>query len=198
MPSLAASLPNAVVIVLVGILILLPYAAVEEISTRGYLFLACSRSWGRKGGVVAGTVAFALLHSLNPGMWDQPLALVGLLLAGFYLASAYLITGNLWLAIFLHTGWNLMEGPVFGLPVSGMDLPASIFRTTVSGPPLWTGGKFGPEAGLLLCLLMAVHIAALWALRPLFRPRPEDAPPSPAAGEAIAYRAIPLAERPSG
>ena len=70
-------------------------------------------------GVGASTLAFGLMHGLNPHFLENRLALPGLLLAGLYLASAYLITGNLWLPIFLHTGWNLLEGPIFGLPVSG-------------------------------------------------------------------------------
>jgi membrane protease YdiL (CAAX protease family) len=138
---------------------------------RGYLLNAAARSWGKWGGVVASTVVFAGLHAANPHFDEHPLAIAGLLLAGLYLASAYLITRNLWLAIFLHTGWNLLEGPIFGLQVSGMSVPASIFRTQAVGPELWTGGAFGPEAGLLLCLLMVVHIAALWAMAPLLRPR---------------------------
>ncbi|HEU4753508.1 MAG TPA: type II CAAX endopeptidase family protein [Armatimonadota bacterium] len=187
---------GALVITAVGAFILLPYAAVEEISMRGYLLHAAGRSWGRAGGVLASTLAFAGLHALNPDFGKSPLAFLGLLLAGFYLASAYLITGNLWLAIFIHTGWNLLEGPVFGLPVSGMAAPASIFNTRITGPSLWTGGSFGPEAGLLLCLLLVVHIAALWAMAPLLRTKSADSPPAdlapPAPDSPRLYRAIPV------
>lgn len=157
---------GALWIALLGGVSLLPFAAVEEVSMRGYLLQSAARSGGRWVGLAFSTLAFAALHCLNPGFSEHPLAFVGLLLAGLYLGSAYLVTGNLWLAIFLHTGWNLMEGPVFGLSVSGIEIPVSILRTRTTGPELWTGGSFGPEAGLLLCLLMALHIAALWALRP--------------------------------
>jgi len=165
----ARSGAEAAAIVIGGFALLLPLAAVEEIAMRGYLLPALGRSWGRAAGVIGSTVAFAALHSFNPGMAEHPMAVVGLLLAGLYLASAYLITGDLWLAIFLHTGWNLMEGPIFGLPVSGMKPPVSVFQTTAEGPTLWTGGSFGPEAGLLLCLMMVIHVAALWAVRPLLQ-----------------------------
>jgi uncharacterized protein len=154
-----------------GFLLLLPYAAVEEVAIRGYLLRAFTRSWGRGVGVLASTVMFAALHAANPGFANHPLALVGLLLAGFYLSAAYLLTGDLWLAIFLHTGWNLMEGPIFGLPVSGLTVPASVLQTEPVGPPLWTGGSFGPEGGLLLCLMMLLYLVVLHIARPILVPQ---------------------------
>lgn len=180
---------------LVGMLILLPFAAVEELSMRGFVQHAAGRSWGKWGGLLASSVVFAGLHLLNPEIGQHPLAVLGLFLAGIYLGSAALITGNLWLAIFLHTGWNLMEGPFFGLPVSGMVVPASVLRTSAPGADLLTGGTFGPEAGLLLCLIMVVHIAVLWSLRPLLANR--GLSPLPPAESTVAmepenYQAVRL------
>jgi len=164
-----------------GLLILLPFAAVEEVSMRGYVQHVGARSWGKWGGLLASSLVFAALHLLNPEIGKHPLAVVGLLLAGLYLGSAALITGDLWLAIFLHAGWNLMEGPFFGLPVSGMEVPTSILRTSAPGADLLTGGTFGPEGGLVLCLLMAIHLAALWTVRPLLARRQDSGahPPVP-------------------
>jgi membrane protease YdiL (CAAX protease family) len=137
--------------------------------------------------LVVSSLLFALLHAMNPEFGQHPFVILGLLLAGLYLGSAYLITGSLWLSIFLHVGWNLMEGPFFGLPVSGIMPPASWIGARDIGPQLWTGGSFGPEAGLLLCLLQVVHIGALWSMRPLFRRgsgRPEPAVPNAALSTA--------------
>jgi membrane protease YdiL (CAAX protease family) len=178
-----------------GFVILLPFAAVEEVCIRGYVLAAASRSWGPRGGLLFSALVFAALHSLNPHIADYPLAVVGLILAGLYLGLVVRVTGNLWLAIFLHTGWNLMEGPIFGLPVSGMDVPASVFRTSASGPDFWTGGSFGPEAGMLLCFLLIIHLAALWAVRPWVAPAKPPSEPDSTAAEAVeprTYRAIPL------
>lgn len=192
--TLAATWPQALAIIGVGFLILLPFAAIEEVSIRGYLLHAGARSWGNRGALLFSSLAFAALHSQNPHVGDYPLALLGLALAGLYLGLVVRVTGNLWMAIFLHTGWNLMEGPVFGLPVSGMQLPASVFQTDVQGAAFWTGGAFGPEAGMFLCLLLAIHLAALWCLRPLLRtgsPETSGEAANPTA-ESRPHRAIPL------
>ena len=77
------------------------------------------------------------------------MAVAGIFLAGLFLAYGYLRTGQLWLSIGLHLGWNFFESAVFGFPVSGYDRPG-LFHISVSGPEFWTGGAFGPEAGFII------------------------------------------------
>ncbi len=70
----------------------------------------------------------------------------------------FLRTGQLWLSIGLHIGWNFFEGVVFGFPVSGLDI-YHLIRLQIQGPEIWTGGAFGPEAGLIV--LPALGIGAV-------------------------------------
>jgi hypothetical protein len=83
------------------------------------------------------------------------MAVVGIFLAGIFLGYAFIRSGQLWLAIGLHTGWNFFEGVVFGFPVSGLHF-YRLTEARVVGPELWTGGAFGPEAGLLLIPALAL------------------------------------------
>ena len=63
-------------------------------------------------------------------------------------------------------GWNFFEGVGFGFPVSGLDI-YRLTRIEVHGPVLWTGGVFGPEAGLIIlpALLLGVLLIHLYTTK---------------------------------
>lgn len=99
---------------------------------------------------------FGLLHLGNPNAtWASA---AGIFFAGLFLALGFVRTGQLWLSIGLHIGWNFFEGIVFGFPVSGF-ATFPLIRYSISGPTLWSGGAFGPEAGLIV--LPALFLGAL-------------------------------------
>jgi membrane protease YdiL (CAAX protease family) len=153
---------QSVGILLVAFVIAIPAAAVEEITIRGYVLQTLREQYGTKGAVLISSAVFALLHGLNPGgaSWAP---MVGIFLAGVYLSLAYLATGRLWYPIALHAMWNVCEGPIYGLPVSGLKIPQTLLHVRAGGPPLWTGGPFGPEAGLLVFLTTALWAGVAWA-----------------------------------
>jgi len=119
----------------------------EEIFSRGYHLQTIASGLNMFWGVVISSVIFGWLHIENPGAnW---IAVAGIFFAGIFLAYGYVRTNQLWLPIGLHIGWNFCEGVVFGFPVSGLDIYA-LTRIEVTGPEIWTGGPFGPEAGLIV------------------------------------------------
>jgi CAAX protease family protein len=119
----------------------------EELLSRGYHLQTIASGLNLFWGVVISSAIFGLLHLGNPNAtW---VSAAGIFFAGVYLAYGYIRTRQLWLPIGLHIGWNFFEGVVFGFPVSGLDIYA-LTRITVHGPELWTGGAFGPEAGLIV------------------------------------------------
>ena len=82
--------------------------------------------------------------------------------SGVLLALAYAATRSLWLPIGLHFGWNFTEGGIFGAAVSG-GLSDGLIRAPLAGPPLITGGAFGPEASLAaLAVSLSASIALAW------------------------------------
>jgi len=119
----------------------------EELLSRGYHLQTIASGLNLFWGVVISSAVFGLLHLGNPNAtW---VSAAGIFFAGIFLAYGYVRTKQLWLPIGLHIGWNFFEGVVFGFPVSGLDIYA-VTRIEVTGPELWTGGAFGPEAGLIV------------------------------------------------
>lgn len=133
----------------------------EELLSRGYQLQNLEEGGSLVLGVVVSSGFFGLMHILNPeATWVSTL---GVAVSGVFFAFAYLRTRQLWLPIGIHIGWNYFEGPVFGFPVSGMQT-TSLLEHTVSGPAAWTGGSFGPEAGLVLLpgLLVGAVLVAVY------------------------------------
>jgi len=132
----------------------------QELLSRGYWLQNLRDGLNLAWSVAISSALFALAHSLNPNVtW---VAIIGLFAAGLFLAYGYLRTGQLWLSIGLHIGWNFFEGTVFGFPVSGA-LPFTLIRQSVQGPQLVTGGEFGPEAGLIVLPAMLLGAGLIYA-----------------------------------
>ena len=125
----------------------------EELLSRGYHLQTIASGFNLFWGVIISSAVFGLLHLQNPSAtW---VSTAGIFFAGVFLAYGYIRTKQLWLPIGLHIGWNFFEGVVFGFPVSGLDI-SPLTRIEVTGPELWTGGAFGPEAGLIVLPSLAV------------------------------------------
>jgi len=132
----------------------------EELMSRGYHLQTLSSGMTLNWGWILSSSIFGLLHLANPhANWS---ALAGIVLVGLFLGYAYIRSGQLWLSIGLHTGWNFFEGVVFGFPVSGLPF-YHLTHISVSGPGLWTGGDFGPEAGLVLVPALAIGFGLIYA-----------------------------------
>lgn len=136
----------------------------EELLSRGYHLQTIASGLNLFWGVIISSAVFGLLHLGNPNAtW---VSAAGIFFAGVFLAYGYIRTKQLWLSIGLHIGWNFCEGVVFGFPVSGLDIYA-LTRITVHGPEIWTGGAFGPEAGLIVlpALLLGALLIYLYTMR---------------------------------
>jgi membrane protease YdiL (CAAX protease family) len=136
----------------------------EELLSRGYHLQTIASGLNLFWGVIISAAVFGILHLGNPGAtW---VSTAGIFFAGIFLAYAYVRTRQLWLSIGLHIGWNFFEGVGFGFPVSGLDT-YRLTRIDVTGPEMWTGGAFGPEAGLIVLptLIVGALLIYLYSMK---------------------------------
>ncbi|TYP93789.1 hypothetical protein LX73_1500 [Fodinibius salinus] len=135
----------------------------EELFSRGYQILNLTEGLqypqlGERGGVAIAVLLssslFGILHFFNPSA--SATSTGNIILAGIVLALPYILTGSLALSVGLHFGWNFTLGAIAGFPVSGFHFEASVITIKQLGSSLWTGGRFGPEAGLIVLLGLGV------------------------------------------
>lgn len=137
-------------------------ALFEELLYRGYAFQTLLRGAHPSIPIVILSLLFGLGHWGNPNR--TLFSTANTVLAGIWLSVAYLRSRNLWYPTALHLSWNLMLGPIFGLPVSGRIMPAHPLLLTSSGNPVWlTGGSYGSEGGVAatIVLLCAIIVTSL-------------------------------------
>jgi len=146
-------------------------SVVEELLHRG--FLLTNFAEGFQVGPVGSTGAVAIGIALTSGVFAAAhatalnatvVSTASIALAGVFLALGYVMTGELAFPIGVHIAWNFFEGNLYGFPISG-STTTSIVGIEQGGPDLFTGGAFGPEAGVLGVAAIAVGICATagWA-----------------------------------
>lgn len=127
-------------------IVLLFGAVGEEMLFRGYMFQVLVKAIGPFATILPMSVLFGLAHSDNLNFsW---MALMNTVLWGIVLGYAFLLSGDLWLPIGLHFGWNWTL-PWFGANLSGFTMGVTGYSMHWKVGELWSGGAYGPEGGLL-------------------------------------------------
>lgn len=157
--------PHMLVRALGVLLLLFCGALLEELSFRGYPFQKLTEAVGAVWAVVFLGILFSALHLGNPNSegflsWG----FFNTLAIGLILALIRIRTGSLWFCFGLHYGWNLFQGLVLGLPVSGLREFAALITTGVAGPRSLTGGDYGPEASATCAIILVLSVPFLWRL----------------------------------
>lgn len=127
-------------------IVLLFGAVGEEMLFRGYAFQVLVKAIGPFATILPVSVLFGLAHSGNLNF--SGLALINTMLWGIVLGYAFLLSGDLWLPIGLHFGWNWTL-PWFGANLSGFTMGITGYSMHWKIGGLWSGGAYGPEGGLL-------------------------------------------------
>lgn len=141
-------------------------SAGEEVMMRGYILQELMSKFPTPVAVAVSSLIFVGLHA--GALIGSSMAAIGALnifLASVLLSLAYLATRSLWLPIGIHAGWNVVQGPLLGINVSGNDFNAGWHPVTLSGPEMMTGGSFGFEGSLMGVIGPALGIAMMLLFR---------------------------------
>ena len=133
-------------------------AAGEEMIFRGYAFQLLIEKMGPYATVLPVGVIFGLTHMSNPH--SSALAVFNTVLWGILLGYAFLRSHDLWLPLGLHFGWNAVL-PLFGVNLSGLTIDVSRYVYRWDLLPLWSGGDYGPEGGMLTTIFVVGLFFAL-------------------------------------
>lgn len=157
-------LPN--VLILSSPLWIFPHVFAEELFCRGLMLNGVSMVIRKNQWLVVAvsSILFGAIHAANPHA--SLASIVGNSLGGVVYALAYLKSGRLWLGTGLHFAWNLVQGSIFGFPVSGY-FSGGIVSQEWEGETWLGGGAYGPEAGLIgmIFRFVAIALVLLWCRR---------------------------------
>lgn len=126
----------------------------EEFAFRGYLLFAFSQAIGFWPAALLSSLIFGYVHHHNPG--ENWVGALGAAAIGLFFCFTLRRTGNLWFAVGMHSAWDWSETYLYSVPDSGFVPPGHLLRTSLSGSSWLTGGSVGPEASVLLFVLVAV------------------------------------------
>lgn len=119
----------------------------EELVFRGYFLQNLMAGMGLKWAIIISSLVFGLTHGMNPDATVLGSVLIALITP--QLIYAYLKTGQLWLPMGLHLGWNFFQASIFGFASSGQESPSLISQSAI-GPDWLSGGEFGAEGSILI------------------------------------------------
>lgn len=135
-------------------------AAFEEVLFRGILFESLEKSIETAWALGISGILFGALHLGNTNATLVGGVAVGL--AGVALGALFVWTRDLWLLTGIHVFWNFMQGPIFGVAVSGNAFQ-SLIQPQIRGAEVFTGGAFGFEAGIIIIVLCLV--SGFWLIQ---------------------------------
>ncbi len=138
----------AVVPVILGVIYKLSIVAWwEELAFRGIIFQNMIKGMGLNWAILLSCLLFGLVHAGNPNA--TMLSTLMIILITTQLIYAYLKTGQLWLPMGLHLGWNFFQASIFGYASSG-NISPSLIMQKATGPDWLSGGDFGAEGSILI------------------------------------------------
>ena len=126
----------------------------EEMISRGYHLQTISRGLNRPLAIILSSAIFSYWHINNPGM--TPLELTQIFLFGLLMCLAVLRTGQLWLAIGMHAGWDFFFAEIAGANPTGGSGVFHLFDIRFVASPL-SSILFEVSPLILLAIIVSVY-----------------------------------------
>lgn len=132
----------------------------EEFLTRGYTQFTLAQGMGFWPAALLLSFTFGALHFPQEyklgDMWGAYAGALGAACIGLFFCLTLRRTGSLWFAIGMHASWDWGESFLYSVPDSGNLTPGHLLSSSFHGKPWLTGGPVGPEASILVFVLIAL------------------------------------------
>lgn len=149
-------------------LVFLAVALFEEYLFRGYGLYTLSDGIGFWPAAIVLAVAFGAVHMGNGG--ENRVGIAGVFLYAIFAAATLRRTGNLWLAVGAHAGWDWGESFFYGVSDSGYQAPGHLLNPHIQGPNWLSGGTVGPEGSIVTLIVWGLMTVGFLVF---YRPRHE-------------------------
>jgi CAAX protease family protein len=147
-------------------LVFLFVGLVEEFATRGYVLQTLADGIGFWPAAVIMAIVFGYGHMGNPG--ETRMGIVATSLFALFACATVWRTGNLWLAVGAHAGWDWGQSFFYGVSDSGMQAQGHLLEPTIQGPIWLSGGTVGPEGSVVTLVFWSLMTVAVLVI---YRPR---------------------------
>ena len=126
-------------------------AFAEEVLNRGFIMAVLRRCRNHVFVLIfLPSVIFGAIHLGNPSV--TLLSVFNIIIVGILFSYMFIKSGNIWMCIGYHFTWNVFQGIIYGMPVSGLNIPG-IITTHFTRDNILNGGGFGIEGGILTTLV---------------------------------------------
>ena len=135
----------------------------EEYFFRGYVLYTLADGIGFWPAAIILACGFARAHMGNGG--ETKIGIVATGIYALFAAATLWKTGNLWLAVGAHAGWDWGQSFFYGVNDSGFQAPGHLLNPQTQGPAWLSGGSVGPEGSvvtLILWMLMIVLFVTVY------------------------------------
>lgn len=124
----------------------------EEYLFRGYALYTLADGIGFWPAVVIMALLFGRAHMGNGG--ESYIGIAGTILFALFASATLRRTGNLWLAVGAHAGWDWGQSYFYGVNDSGIQAQGHLFNPPPPQGAVWlSGGTVGPEGSIVTIIV---------------------------------------------